>query len=406
MKACLIGAKLGYSFSQNIHEKLGTEYSLVEVSEAELATFLCDKKHKFFNVTVPHKKSVVGFLDEQDETVVRTGCVNTVACGKKVVGYNTDLFGVEYVFRRCGVDVRGKHAVVLGSGATSQTVCEFLRSNGAQSVTVVGRTSKFNYQNYSQLSGTQILVNTTPVGTYPDCDESLVDLSVFPSLQFVFDVVYNPLKTKLILQAESLGILCCGGLPMLVAQAVRSEEIWQNKSFVSQTETLLADVKGQAANVVLVGMPSCGKTSVGKIVAQKLGKKFVDLDEEVARCGLTAEQIILQHGEEIFRKLECEYTKKFGKEHGFVIATGGGTVLNSQNVVALKQNGFVVWLQRDLPLLRSEGRPLSKAVGVEKLFEQRKKFYQNCADVCVQNNADVQSAATEICNEFHCWVQK
>lgn len=406
MKACLIGGKLGYSFSKTIHEKLGTDYDLVEVSEQNLADFVNCGKYDFFNVTIPHKRAIVGLLNEVDETVLKTGCVNTVVRGNSVVGYNTDLFGVEYAFKRCGVEVLGKHAVVLGSGATSQTVCEFLRSGGAQSVTVVGRTSKFNYQNYRQLANTQILVNTTPVGTYPDCGNSLVDLSAFPSLEFVFDVVYNPLKTKLILQAEKMGIVCCGGLPMLVAQAVRSEEIWQNKCFSERIESLLAEVKTETANVVLVGMPACGKTTVGKILAQKLNKKFVDLDEEIARCGKSPEEIILQQGEEFFRKTEAETAVKFGKEHGLVIATGGGAVLNGVSVSALKQNGFVVWLNRDLQQLTAQNRPLSQKFGVEKLFEQRKSFYQSAADCVVQNDADADVVAVQIQQEFLRWVQK
>ncbi len=406
MKACLIGGKLRYSFSKTVHEKLGTDYDLVEVADEKLGEFVNSRRYDFFNVTIPHKKSVVRFLNKTDATVDRTGCVNTVVCKDDVVGYNTDLFGIEFVFERCKIDVRGKHAVVLGSGATSQTVCEYLHGHGAQSVTVVGRTSKFNYQNYARLSQTQILVNTTPVGTYPDCDRPLVNLSVFARLEFVFDVVYNPLKTKLILQAENIGIPCAGGLAMLVAQAVRSEEIWQNKPLVHLTESLLCEVRRDLTNVVLVGMPSCGKTVVGKALAQKLNKRFVDLDTEAESCGLTVEEIILRHGEKYFREIESKNASKFGKEHGLVIATGGGTVLNNENVVALRQNACMVWLQRDLPLLSSKNRPLSKLVGVEKLFEQRKELYAKAADCCVFNNDDLSCAVSEIANVFERWVEK
>lgn len=403
MKACLLGEKLSYSFSKELHESLGTNYNLQEISPQNLQAFVQNNTCDGYNVTIPYKQAIMPLLDELDSSALITGCVNTVLRkGKKNVGYNTDIDGVRYVFDTHGIVLQGKNAVVLGSGATSHTVCAFLKSRGAN-VTVISRQGENNYQNYGKLTNTQVLVNTTPVGTFPACVDSLVDIKAFPNLQFVFDVVYNPLKTKLILQAESLGIKSCGGLPMLVAQALRAEELWQNKPMPS-VQQLLAPLTKQASNVVLVGMPSCGKTTVGKLVAQKLNKTFVDLDCEIQRCEKSPAQIIEECGEERFRAVEQKVAANFAQQHGLVIATGGGTVLNNQNVEALRQNGFVVWLQRDLQLLSTQNRPISKAVGVQQLFEQRKHLYASASHFVCQND-DVQTAANNVASVYENWLK-
>lgn len=401
MKACLLGEKLSYSFSKELHESLGTNYNLVELSSQNLQAFVQDNPYDGYNVTIPYKQAIMPLLDELDSSALITGCVNTVLRkGKTNVGYNTDIDGVRYVFDTYCPSLQGKNAVVLGSGATSHTVCAFLKSRGAK-VTVISRQGENNYQNYGKLTNTQVLVNTTPVGTFPNCADFLVDINAFPRLQFVFDVVYNPLKTKLILQAENLGIKSCGGLPMLVAQALRAEELWQNKQMPS-VQQLLAPLVNKTSNVVLVGMPSCGKTTVGKLVAQKLSKTFVDLDSEIQRGGKSPAQLIEECGEERFRAVEQAVAANFAKQHGLVIATGGGTVLNNQNVEALRQNGFVVWLQRDLQLLSTQNRPISKAVGVHQLFEQRKHLYASASHFVCQND-DVQIAANKIVCAYENW---
>lgn len=403
MKVCLLGEKLSYSFSKKIHESLGTNYNLVEISPQNLQHFVQNNEYDGYNVTIPYKQAIMPLLGELDSSALLTGCVNTVLRkGKTTVGYNTDIDGVRYVFDMHHINLQGKNAVVLGSGATSHTVCAFLKSRGA-SVTVISRQGENNYQNYLELTNTQVLVNTTPVGTFPDCAGSLVDISSFSRLEFVFDVVYNPLKTKLILQAEKLGVKSCGGLPMLVAQALRAEELWQGKRMPC-AQQLLTSITNDVSNVVLVGMPSCGKTTVGKLVAQKLNKTFVDLDCEIQHGGKSPAQLIEECGEEHFRAVEQKVATNVAKQHGLVIATGGGTVLNNQNVEALRQNGFVVWLQRDLQLLSTQNRPISKMVGVQQLFEQRKGLYASASHFVCQND-DVQIAANKIVCAYENWVE-
>ena len=402
MRACLIGEKLGHSFSREIHEKFGAHYDLVELSEDKLENFVRSRSYACFNVTIPYKQKIAKYLDCLDVSAQEVGCVNTVVeKDGKLVGYNTDIDGLEFLFARSGVCAKGKHAVVLGSGGASKTACALLKRQGAASVTVVGRNRPFNYSNYHNLVQTQLLVNATPVGMYPDCENRPVDLQKFPNLQFVADVIYNPLKTPLLLQAERLGLPCANGLSMLVFQAVRAEEIWQEKSFADVAESVLEEIERRFCNVVLVGMPSCGKTSVGKALAKMLGKTFVDLDEEAEKAeDCCVSQIFRQKGEQYFRTLETDVACRIGKKNGLVIATGGGVVLKRQNVDALRQNGFVVWLQRDLQNLCTENRPVSQSKGVQKIFEERKDLYALSADVAVFNDDSVEKVAEKVKDAF------
>lgn len=402
MKACLIGKTLSHSFSAQLHESVGTEYFLEEVDERKLEEFVKSGSYDFFNVTIPYKQAVLPFLDELDATAQFVGCVNTVAQKDgKLHGYNTDYDGLDFLFKRKGISVAGKNAVILGSGGASKTAQAWLKNNGAKQVTVVGRKQEYNYENCNKLINTQILVNATPVGMFPNCPESLIDLSIFPELQFVADVVYNPLRTKLILQAETMNIPRSAGLSMLVFQALCAEEIWQGKSFAQNAEQLLNSMVKRLANIVLVGMPSCGKSVVAKLVAKACGKTFVDLDAEAEKAeGRSVSEIIQEKGEEYFRRLEEKLADNFGKRQGLVLATGGGTVLSEQNRMCLKQNGFVVYLQRDLKKLSCANRPISQKVGVEKLFEQRKDIYLGVSDCVVDNNGSLKATVNKVLRAF------
>ncbi len=398
MKACLIGKTLKHSFSKSIHENLGAEYDLVELSEDELEQFVVQKTYDCYNVTIPYKERIIPLLDELDDSAKEVGSVNTVRnFNGKLVGYNTDIDGMKYLFERSGVCLKDKNVVILGTGGTSKTAQALARREGAKSVTVVGRREKWNYQNISELCDTQILINTTPVGMYPDSGISPVDVGIFKSLEFVADVIYNPLKTQLIIDAKKREIPYSNGLSMLVYQAVRAEEIWRDMSFESRTREVLANLNNEFCNIIFEGMPACGKSSIGRALSKKLNKEFVDLDEVIEkRLNKSIPQVFAEYGEEYFRSVESEIAKEYGKKNGLVIATGGGAPLRAENRDALCQNGFVVWLKRELSLLSSKSRPLSQKIGVEKLYDERREIYKAFADVEIENNSDIDTIADRI----------
>lgn len=398
MKACLIGKTLKHSFSKSIHESLGLEYDLVELSEDELAEFVAQRKYDNFNVTIPYKEKIMPLLDELDDSAYAVGSVNTVKnVNGRLIGYNTDIYGMKYLFEKSGVCLKDKNVVILGTGGTSKTAQALMNREGVKSVTVVGRRERWNYQNIGELKDTQILINTTPVGMYPDSGTSPVDVGIFKELEFVADVIYNPLRTQLIIDAEKMGIACSNGLSMLVYQAVRAEEIWLETSLNNRTEKLLASINDKVFNIVLEGMPSSGKSSVGRALAKKLGKEFVDFDEVIEnRLNKTIPQVFDEYGEEYFRDIESEVAKEYGKKNGLVIATGGGTPIREKNRDALTQNGFVVWLKRNISLLTSKSRPLSQKIGVEKLYDERKEIYKAFADVEIENVGDIDTVAEDI----------
>lgn len=398
MKACLIGKTLKHSFSKSIHESLGLEYDLVELNEDELERFVTQREYDCYNVTIPYKEKVIPYLDRLDDTAKEVGSVNTVCnVAGKLVGYNTDIDGMKYMFESAGVCLKDKNVVILGTGGTSKTAQALMKKEEAKSVIVVGRREKWNYQNIAELKDTQILVNTTPVGMYPDTGVSVVDISIFKRLEFIADVIYNPLKTRLTLDAKKLGIPSVNGLSMLVYQAVRAEEIWTGKSYENKVKSAIGNLENEFCNVILVGMPSCGKSSVGRAVAKLLNKEFVDLDTVIEnRLNMPIPQVFERYGEEYFRNIESDVTKEYGKHGGLVIATGGGTPMHEENRDALAQNGFVVWLKRDISLLTSNSRPVSQKVGVERLYEERKDTYKAFADMEIKNDCDIRTVAENI----------
>lgn len=402
MKACLIGKTLKHSFSKSIHESLGLDYDLVELSEDELERFVMQKEYDCYNVTIPYKEKVIPYLDRLDDTAKEVGSVNTVRnIDGALVGYNTDIDGMKYMFESSGVCLKDKNVVILGTGGTSKTAQALMRREGAKSVTVVGRREKWNYQNIGELKNTQILVNTTPVGMYPDTGVSVVDISIFKRLEFVADVIYNPLKTQLTLDAKKRGIASVNGLSMLVYQAILAEEIWTGKSLDYKAKEAIGNLENEFCNVILEGMPSCGKSSVGKAVAKLLNKEFVDLDKVIEnRLNMPIPQVFDEYGEEYFRSVESDVAKEYGKRGGLVIATGGGTPMREENRDALAQNGFVVWLKRDISLLTSKSRPVSQKVGVERLFEERKDTYKAFADVEIENDCDIKTVAKNIVRAY------
>ena len=394
MKCGLLGRKLGHSYSPAIHAQLGDyEYALYEKEPEELPDFLQRGDFTGLNVTIPYKKAVVPYCTELSETAQLLGSVNTLLRRPDgtLYGHNTDYDGFLSLVRQSGVEAAGKKALVLGSGGASVTAQAVLRTLGAQ-VVVISRSGEDNYENLSRHADAAIVVNTTPVGMYPHNGESPVDLTVLPACRAVYDIVYNPERTALMLQAEALGIPAFGGLHMLVAQAKRSSEIWQGKALPDgETTRIEALLRRDTRNIVLIGMPGCGKSTVAAALGQALGREVCDSDaliEELA--GMPIPQIFATQGEEAFRRLETEAIARLGKRSGIILATGGGCVTRAENYPLLHQNGTILWLQRDLAALPTDGRPLSQAGKLEAMYEVRRPLYARFADAAIDNNGAVE----------------
>lgn len=401
MKFCLIGEKLSHSYSKEIHNLCGLDYSLKEIVRCGVGDFVTNSSYQGFNVTIPYKKDVLPFLDELSSEAIKIGAVNTVVNKNgKLIGFNTDVNGIIYTLKRKGVTLGGKTVLVLGTGGASKAVEYVLKSEGANYF-LVSRSGEVNYENCYGIKGVEIIINATPVGMYPDVQNSPVDLEKFNGLQFVFDLIYNPQKTMLIKKAEELGISCSNGLPMLVEQALSAEDIWLDKTHSEDlTEDIISRLSNDKLNIALTGMPGCGKSTIGKLVAQNLGKEFIDLDVEITKYAKkTPSKIINDLGELEFRKIETKVLEQVCLKTGVVIALGGGAFISDENRKLLSLNAVTVYVKRDISLLETEGRPLSKTLGVENLFKKRKPLYET-ADIWVDNNGDIDSAVKEIINNY------
>lgn len=396
----LLGEKLSHSISPRIQSEFGvSSYSLFCKKKDELYEFFSDENISGFNVTIPYKIEAYKRCDFLSETAQKTGSVNTVVRKEKLYGYNTDVFGFEYAAKKSGLSFNQKKVLILGSGGASKSVEFSAQKNGAKEVIIVSRNGKDNYENISKHFDSEIIINATPVGMFPDTGKSLIDLSKFYNAEFVFDLIYNPLKTKLVLDAEKLGIPCSNGLLMLVAQAYRSAELFLNQrideAFIEKTyKKILSEQK----NIVLIGMPSCGKTTVGKKIAEILQKDFVDTDEEIVKnTNKKIEETFSENGEDFFRKTEAEIIKKISKKSGQIIATGGGAVLKEENRNALAQNGVIVYLKRDFSLASFSGRPLMKNEDdLKKLYACRKEIYENFAEITVESDCEIEVVARKV----------
>ena len=394
----LLGEKLGQSFSKKIHSLFGEyQYDYYPVDRDGFIALFKSGELSGMNVTIPYKELAYSLCDELSETAVAAGCVNTVTYRDGVTyGDNTDVFGFMYMLSRGGISLEGKNVIVLGSGGTSKTARCAAGKLGAKKISVVSRSGEINYDNVYDLSDTQIVINTTPLGMYPKNGECALDISRFPLCEGVADVVYNPLKTKLMLDAKRLGIKNVGGIYMLVAQAHAAAERFLDESLPEELiENAVLSILGEVTNIVLIGMPGSGKTTVGRALAEKLSKKFYDTDEIISsRTGLPCGELLNKVGEEKFRELECEVVAEVSKETGVVISTGGGVVERAGNRDALCQNGKICYIERELSSLATDNRPLSK--NVFDLFEKRKEKYAMFADVKVSNNACIEETIREI----------
>ena len=401
----LLGEKLGHSFSPQIHRALtGCDYRLLPTAPEAVEDLLRRREFKGLNVTIPYKRAVIPLCDEIDPRAAAIGAVNTVVCRKgRLTGYNTDLDGIKYLAGRAGVDMAGKKVVILGSGGTSRTARAAAEELGAAEIAVISRRGEDSYDNLSRHADAQVLINTTPVGMYPNCGLAPVSLDDFPNLTGVLDAVYNPLRTALVMAAEERGLPCSCGLPMLVAQARRSAELFTGTSIPDRRlEEVLAELTAQVRNVVLVGMPGCGKSAVGRALAQRLGKEFLDLDqllEAEARKPIPA--IFAQEGEDAFRELESRIVREAGARTGCVLSTGGGVVTRRENYAPLRQNGVIIHLTRDLSRLPKAGRPVSQSTDLRELWERRRPLYASFADLTIDNNGPLEETLDKIEKELN-----
>lgn len=401
----LLGRKLGHSWSVPIHTALGCEgYRLIELEPDELEGFLRQPNIGGLNVTIPYKRDVMPFCDVIDPMAQSIGSVNTLTrrADGKLYAFNTDAAGFCWMAERAGISFTGKKAVILGSGGASLTAVACARHLGAREVVVISRSGENNYGNLDRHADADIVVNTTPVGMYPNTGAAAVDLAVFPRCSGVLDVVYNPRRTALLLQAEALGIPCSDGLPMLVAQAKAAEEHFFEKSIPdSENERILAQLRQECTNIVLIGMPGCGKTTVGQALAELTGREAIDIDQRIVeRAGCSIPEIFAQGGETAFRALEREETAEAGKLSGKIILTGGGVIKDQRNYAPLHQNGRIYHLIRDLNILPTEGRPLSQSADLSAMWVERAPLYARFRDMEVQNSGSVQETAQAIWRDF------
>ena len=395
----LLGRKLGHSYSPQIHAYLAEySYQLFEKEPEDVEGFLKRGIFAGINVTVPYKKDVIPYLDELTDRAKKVGAVNTVVCRNgKLIGHNTDYFGFETMVKASGLAIAGKKCLVLGSGGASNTVVAVLKELDAN-VVIISRKGENNYSNLHLHKDAALIVNTTPVGMYPNVGHSAVDLDSFPALEGVLDVIYNPAKTQLLLDAEKRGIPAINGLLMLVAQAKEASEWFSNTEIDDEKIEMIHKIlRSQMENIVLVGMPGCGKSTIGKLVAAKTGKTFVDADAEIVKkAGMSIPEIFAKSGEEGFRKIEAEVLMELGKQSSLVIATGGGCVTRQENYDLLHQNGRIFWIKREISQLPTDGRPLSQANDLNRMYEARKPLYTAFADEEVINDTQPETAAEQI----------
>ena len=399
MKCGLLGRKLGHSYSPEIHAHLGAyTYELFEKEPEELEEFLKNGDYSGINVTVPYKKSVIAYLDVLTDRAAKLGAVNTIIRSNgKLIGHNTDYFGFCAMLKASGLTADGKKVLVLGSGGASNTAVAVLQEAGAE-VIIISRSGENNYENLQLHADAAIIVNTTPVGMYPNVGIAPLDLNQFPQLEGVLDVIYNPARTKLLLDAEERGLVSMNGLMMLVAQAKEAAE-WFTNSLISdeKIEEIHAILRRKMENIVLIGMPGCGKSTIGKALAKICNKEFADADERIIElAGKDIPSIFAEDGEEVFRQWETQALGELGKRSGLVIATGGGCVTKERNYPLLHQNGTILWLQRNIDLLPTNERPLSQAQKLADMYEVRKPMYQRFADHIIDNNSEAERTIEQI----------
>ena len=398
----LLGRKLGHSLSPQIHAHLcDYEYKLYPTEPENLDEFFSSTALKGYNITIPYKIEAFNRCDERSETAEKVGSVNTIIrrADGTLYGDNTDYFGFLYMAKKCNCDFSGKKVLILGSGGASLTVYHVAHDEGAREIVVVSRTGENNYDNISRHYDADIIVNTTPVGMYPNNGERLIDLSKFTKCQKALDLIYNPARTVFLLDAQKIGIDCINGLYMLVAQALRAAEIFTGESIpLSRVDEVYNAIISEQKNIVLVGMPGCGKSTCAALLSEKTGRDCVDTDALVIEAsGEKIPDIFAKYGEAEFRNRETEAVRSAGKGANKIIATGGGAILREENRIALRENSTVIFLKAPVDNLATDGRPLSKdAETLQKMLGQRLPLYIETADFTVEVDPDPEETVRRI----------
>ena len=412
MRIGLIGEKLGHSFSKPIHEALADyTYELIPLAKDEFAPFMEQRNFQAINVTLPYKEDVIPYCDVVDERARAIGAVNTIVQREgKLFGYNTDFDGFLYMAERHGIDFSNKKILILGTGGTRKTITAVAKSRGVREILVASRSAKegtISYEQCKEHPDVDIIINASPQGMYPNNGTCLIDLANFPQCTAVMDVVYNPLKTALLLQAEQRDIQAINGLEMLVAQAKYAAEYFVGRSIAQgQIDRIYQSLRMDLSNIVLIGMPSAGKTTLGRRLSKLLGKTFVDADEMlVSEQKQSIPEIFARGGETLFREMEADVIARIGKQTGQVVATGGGVIKRESNMQALRQNGLIIFLDRDCKRLMTDpNRPLSSSpAAIEQMERERRPLYKAYSDLHVQNNGNPKQTLMEMEKQIHAY---
>ncbi len=406
MQYGLIGEHLGHSFSKGIHNKIGDyPYDIKEIAPADLEDFITSREYKGINVTIPYKQDVIPLLDHVADAALSIGAVNTIVNRDGVLtGYNTDYLGMKAMIEHAGISLDGKKVLILGTGGTAKTATAVADHLGAREIIKVSRSGKgdaITYEEaYDKHTDAECIINTTPAGMYPNIDNVPIDIDRFDNLSGVVDAIYNPINTKLVRDARLKGISATGGLFMLVAQAVKAAELFFETTYPDGLmESIFRYMESQKGNIVLVGMPGSGKSSVGHILSERLHIPFIDTDAMIVeKAGMEITDIFAKYGEEYFRDLESEVIKSLTADTGVIISTGGGAVLRDKNVYELKANGRLFLLDRPMENIEpTDDRPLANnKEKLIKLYEVRKPIYEACCDEVVDASVDLTLVAEEI----------
>lgn len=418
MKYGLIGEHLGHSFSKQIQTRIAEienvkdyDYQLVELDKEEFKEFMEKKDFKGINVTIPYKKDVIPYLDEMDESAKAIGVVNTIInVDGKLKGYNTDFGGFLYMVKAHNVHMEGKKVLIIGNGGACAAVKAVCKHENAKDIVIVSRSANRGAISYDEMYTSHldadIVVNTSPVGMFPNIVNAPIDVSWFHKLECVLDVVYNPILTRLCFEAQEADIKRVIGLEMLIAQAKYAFEIFENMSF---DDSIIDEIKKEMlkdrCNIVLIGMPSAGKTTIGKMLEEKLGKEFFDLDDMIiAKAGKSIPEIFQESGEAGFRAIETEVAIEASKMNNKIIATGGGVVKHKVNMDFLRLNGITIFIDRDIDKLISSdpNRPLSSSKqALQQMYKERYPLYQKYATYVAVNNANIDETVDDIVNAYH-----
>lgn len=390
-KYFVTGKSLRHTMSPDIYIRLGLNYGVKEFpTEEEFITWVKEGDYDGFNITIPYKQTIIPYLDHISPEAKEIGAVNTVVNREgKLYGYNTDCYGLARSLIECGIDVKDKVVAILGGGGASKCANYVCKKGNAKEIKICSRSGSYGYDKLYEENLAEVIINTTPVGMFPHINEQIIELKRLPRVKEVYDVVYNPLTTALVREAKSLGLKSGNGLNMLIWQGIKAYEIYTDTKVNDEVaRNILNEIYNEKKNLVLIGMPGSGKSTYGRLIAKELGKDFYDTDKVFEETfGVTPKEVILEKGEPTFRDMESEIVATLSAKLGVVMATGGGAVLRENNRKLLRANGTVLFIDRDISLLPTDGRPLSKEYGVQKLYEEREPIYRDTADLTIKTDA-------------------